>query len=178
MHRFKSGIVQEETPTRFGTSGTPLVLFPINPKTDSMDTIIAVWVLRRHPIAKLLGSSWCSSLFEPVLVAHPSIISSAEDFCLWAPPSPGTIGDTERSEVAWCTKSGRGARTIPNGTLKGVHFVQTPDYVQVTGVGDFTKINVLNGDEGGELDPHGADGNGNPGKSVGFWRNEDANGGY
>jgi len=89
-------------------------------------------------------------------------INSAQDFCLWAPPSPGTIGDTERLEVAWCTKTGRGARTIPNGTLKGVHFVQTPDYVQVTGVGDFTKINVPNGDEGGELDPHGADGNGNP----------------
>ncbi|KAK7461783.1 hypothetical protein VKT23_008215 [Stygiomarasmius scandens] len=89
-------------------------------------------------------------------------INSADDFCLWAPPSPGTIGDTERVEVAWCTKSGRGTRTIPNGTLKGVHFVKTPDYVQVTGVGDFTKINVPAGDAGGELDPHGADGNGNP----------------
>jgi len=51
---------------------------------------------------------------------------------------------------------------MPNGTLGGVHFVRTPDYVQVTGVGDFTKINVPKGDEGGELDPHGADGNGNP----------------
>lgn len=59
------------------------------------------------------------------------------------------IGDTEREEVAWCTKSGRGTRTIPNGALKGVHFVRTPDYVQVTGVGDFTKINVKKGDEGG-----------------------------
>jgi hypothetical protein len=41
--------------------------------------------------------------------------------------------------------------------------VKTPDYVQVTGQGDFTKINVPKGDAGGELDPHGADGNGNPG---------------
>lgn len=89
-------------------------------------------------------------------------INDVDDFCLWAPPSPGTIGDTEREEVAWCTKSGRGTRTIPNGALQGVHFVKTPDYVQVTGVGDFTKINIVNGDEGGELDPHGADGNGNP----------------
>jgi hypothetical protein len=39
-----------------------------------------------------------------------------------------------------------------------VHFVKTPDYVQVTGVGDFTKINVLQGDAGGELDNRGADG--------------------
>lgn len=32
----------------------------------------------------------------------------------------------------------------------------------VTGTGDFTKMNVAAGDEGGELDPSGADGNGNP----------------
>ncbi len=51
---------------------------------------------------------------------------------------------------------------IPNGTLKGVHFVQTPDYVQVTGQGDFTKINIPAGDSGGELDNRGSDGRGNP----------------
>lgn len=44
--------------------------------------------------------------------------------------------------------------------MQGAHFVQTPDYVQVTGVGDFTKINIPSGNTGGELDPHGADGNG------------------
>jgi hypothetical protein len=36
--------------------------------------------------------------------------------------------------------------------LKGVHFVKTSEYVQVTGVGDFTKINIPKGDSGGELD--------------------------
>ena len=76
-------------------------------------------------------------------------MNDADDFCLWAPPSVGNIGDTERDEVAWCTKSGRGTRVIPDGTLKGVHFVRTKDYVQVTGVGDLTKINVKKGDEGG-----------------------------
>jgi len=90
-------------------------------------------------------------------------INDFDDFCLWAPPKPAeTIGDSERDEVAWCTRSGRGTRTMPNGSLKGVHFVKTPDYVQVTGEGDFTKMNVKAKDEGGELDPHGADGNGNP----------------
>jgi hypothetical protein len=34
--------------------------------------------------------------------------------------------------------------------------------VQITGFGDLTKINIPAGDAGGELDPHGADGNGNP----------------
>jgi hypothetical protein len=76
-------------------------------------------------------------------------MNDADDFCLWAPPSSGSIGVTEREEVAYCTKSGRGTRVIPDGTLTGVHFVQTPDYVQVTGTGDFTKINVKKGDYGG-----------------------------
>ena len=76
-------------------------------------------------------------------------MNDADDFCLWAPPTVGDIGNTEQEEVAWCTKSGRGTRVIPDGTLKGVHFVRTKDYVQVTGVGDFTKINVMKGDEGG-----------------------------
>jgi len=89
-------------------------------------------------------------------------MNAVDDFCLWAPPQVGTIGDTERDEVAWCTRSGRGTRLIPDGTLTGVHFVQTPDYVQWTGQGKFTNINIPSGDEGGELDPHGADGNGNP----------------
>jgi hypothetical protein len=108
----------------------------------------------RCPSSSSPDSSMCQTMW----------MNDADDFCLWAPASPnaGTIGATEREEVAWCTKRGRGTRVIPNGTLKGVHFVKTTDYVQVTGVGDFTKINVQKGDGGGELDPHGPDGNGNP----------------
>ncbi|THH10117.1 hypothetical protein EW145_g1551 [Phellinidium pouzarii] len=112
------------------------------------------------------GYNDCGTDTSQSSMCQTAWVNDVDDFCLWAPPSVGTIGNTEREEVAWCTKSGRGARTIPDGTLKGVHFVKTPDYVQVTGVGDFTKINVAKGDEGGEaspvLDPHGADGNGNP----------------
>ncbi|KAJ7719513.1 carbohydrate-binding module family 13 protein [Mycena metata] len=91
------------------------------------------------------GTNACGSGQSQTSKCQTAWINSATDFCLWAPPS-----------------AGRGTRTIPNGTLKGVHFVTTPDYVQVTGKGDFTKINAKAGDEGGELDPHGADGNGNP----------------
>ncbi|KAF9534646.1 macrofage activating glycoprotein [Crepidotus variabilis] len=89
-------------------------------------------------------------------------INSASDFCFWAPPTVSPIGDSEAEVVAYCTKSGRGSRLIPDGTLKGVHFVQTPEFVQITGVGDFTKVNVPKGDAGGELDNRGADGKGNP----------------
>ena len=90
-------------------------------------------------------------------------INSIDDFCIWSPHAPNSvIGDTEREGIAWCTKAGRGTRTIPDGTLKGVHWVETDKYVQVTGVGDFTKTNIRAGDDGGEFDPHGADANGNP----------------
>ena len=41
--------------------------------------------------------------------------------------------------------------------------MRTGDYVQVTGVGNFAGgMGVDGSDGGGELDPHGADGNGNP----------------
>lgn len=79
------------------------------------------------------------------------------DFCLWAPPTgPAAIGDTEGEEVAWCTKPGRGTRVIPAGALQGVQFMRTPDYVQVVGFIDQSKINITADDSGGELDPHGA----------------------
>lgn len=90
-------------------------------------------------------------------------VNSVDDFCVFAPPEPGpesVIGNTERIEVAWCVQPGYGTRVMPPGTITGAHFVQTPDYVQVTGVGDLTLINIPKGDAGGELDPHGADGNG------------------
>jgi hypothetical protein len=85
------------------------------------------------------------------------------DFCVWGPPKPnGVIGDIEQIVVSYCTTPGRGTRLMPEGTLKSAHFLKTPDYVQVTGMGDFTKIGIKKGDAGGELDPHGADKLGNP----------------
>ena len=80
------------------------------------------------------------------------------DFCLWAPPKPdSTIADTEGEEVAWCTKPGRGTHIIPPNALTGVQFMRTPDYLQVVGFIDQMLVNIQQGDEGGELDPHGAD---------------------
>ena len=106
------------------------------------------------------GSTTCPCSERIVLV------NSLDDWCIFAPPEPGpdsVIGNTERIEVAWCLRPGYGTRLIPDGAITGAHFVQTPDYVQVTGIGDLTMINIPQGDEGGELDPHGADGNGESG---------------
>ncbi|KAF8629590.1 hypothetical protein AX15_003336 [Amanita polypyramis BW_CC] len=118
--------------------------------------------LPQHSQDEQYGYNACGTGSSQSSNCQTAWINSAEDFCLWGPPAPGAIGDTEREEVAWCTKPGRGTRLIPNGALKGVHFVKTPDYVQVTGVGNFTTMNIPNGDAGGELDNRGADGKGNP----------------
>ncbi|CAE6525742.1 unnamed protein product [Rhizoctonia solani] len=92
-----------------------------------------------------------------------AFVNTIDDFCLWAPATPNSsIADTEAAEVAWCTKNTHGTRMIPGGALKGVQYLTTPDYIQITGFIDQTQINMQSGDEGGELDPHGADEQGNP----------------
>lgn len=91
-------------------------------------------------------------------------INSATDFCLWGAPGPQVtgVGTAEQNVVSYCTKSGRGTRLIPAGTLQSVHFLKTPHYVQVSGTGDFTKLLYSSDGGGGELDPHGPDELGNP----------------
>ncbi|KAJ6632175.1 hypothetical protein B0H10DRAFT_2206576 [Mycena sp. CBHHK59/15] len=89
-------------------------------------------------------------------------VNSIEDFCLFAPPYLANISDTETLEVAWCTKPRNNARVIPDGTITGITFLKTEFYVQIMGTGDLTKLNIAAGDQGGELDPHGAYGSGNP----------------
>lgn len=142
-------------------------------------------------------------------------INGVDDFCIYAPhraKKGRTLADMEEKVVSYCLKEGYGTRLIPDGTIHGVHFLKTPEYVQVssscliycfaclpymefdvgwmglgklshlearcvrpdltnvalpfcyqvTGRGDFTKVNIPADDEGGELDPHGATGSGNP----------------
>lgn len=108
------------------------------------------------------GTNRCGTTSSQNSTCQNLYINSADDFCIYAPPTINTIGAAERFTVSYCTRSGRGTRLIPNGSIRGVHFVQTPDYVQITGVGDLTSLNIRAGDGGGEMDPHGADGKGNP----------------
>ncbi|TFK73346.1 hypothetical protein BDN72DRAFT_198280 [Pluteus cervinus] len=111
------------------------------------------------------GTNQCGTGLNQTSDCQNAYINSLDDWCIWSPPDPGAgsvIGNTERIEVAWCLKNGTGTRLIPDGAITGAHFVVTPDFVQVTGVGNLTLLNIPAGDAGGELDPHGADGNGNP----------------
>ncbi|KAF4564641.1 hypothetical protein EYR40_010808 [Pleurotus pulmonarius] len=96
-------------------------------------------------------------------LCQTSFINSIDDFCIWGPKDPNSVvGDTEGEAVAWCSKPGHGGRLIPEGTLKGLQWTRTPDYVQIVGFIDQTRINMAAGDYGGEMDPHGADLRGNP----------------
>lgn len=111
-----------------------------------------------NPPAATLGTAVNQTSYSRLLSAN-----AIDDFCIFAPPETGvTIGDSEAYEVAWCVQPRNNARVIPDGVLQAVHFVRTPMYVQVQGWGDFTKLNIASGDEGGELDPHGSTGLGNP----------------
>ncbi|KAF9461677.1 hypothetical protein BDZ94DRAFT_1195960 [Collybia nuda] len=110
------------------------------------------------------GYNICNSTTENQhSLCQTTFLNSIDDFCLWAPIEPESmVANTEGEMVAWCTKPGRGTRLIPNGALRGVQFMKTPDYVQVVGFIDQSKINIKGDDWGGEMDPHGADLRGNP----------------
>lgn len=96
-------------------------------------------------------------------MARLASINSINDWCTFGPPGKDQpLADVEATTVAWCTQPRNNARVIPDGTVTGAHFVKTPLYLQVMASGDFTKIGVQAGDEGGELDPHGATNMGNP----------------
>ncbi|KAF7301027.1 hypothetical protein MIND_00666500 [Mycena indigotica] len=117
------------------------------------------------------GTNRCGTVANQTSMCQNAYMNAVDDWCVWAPPQPGPgsgIGETERVEVSWCLKDGYGTRLIPDGAVTGAHWIVTPDFVQVTGAVDMTKLNVPAGDEGGELDPHGADGNGNPVGGVVF----------
>jgi len=92
-------------------------------------------------------------------------LNNVNDFCLFGPPVAGAgseIGNLEAEVVAYCTQPRNGARLIPDGTITSAHFIKTPLYVQISGTWDGTKVDIVAGDYGGELDPHGATGEGNP----------------
>ncbi|KGB79897.2 hypothetical protein CNBG_5735 [Cryptococcus deuterogattii R265] len=120
------------------------------------------------------GTNACGTSSSQDSKCQNVYVNGVDDFCLWGPPETtsdegdGTskIGNVEQIVVSYCLKDGYGTRLIPAGTITGAHFVKVQServsYVQVTGVGDLTKLLIPAGDEGGELDPHSWTGLGNP----------------
>jgi len=122
-----------------------------------------------------IGTNQCGTGNNQTSLCQNLYVNSISDWCVWSPHSPNSvIGNVEQIVVSYCTKPGRGTRLLPEGTIKGAHFVETPDYIQITGTGNFQNTDIAAGDAGGELDPHGADGMGNPHGGLVFsnvWNN-------
>ncbi|KAI5478213.1 hypothetical protein MNV49_005380 [Pseudohyphozyma bogoriensis] len=118
-----------------------------------------------------VGYNGCGTVNSQTSECQTIAVNAVDDFCLWAPPTRETIGNSERYEVGYCLKDGYGTRTMPAGVIKSAHFLVTPHYTQVTGTGDFSSM-IDGSDGGGELDPHGADGNGNPVGGIVFSNGE------
>ncbi|GAA5933237.1 uncharacterized protein JCM15063_001262 [Sporobolomyces koalae] len=110
-----------------------------------------------------VGHNACGTDDSQDSMCQTVMVNTVEDFCLWAPHTPNrTIDESATEEVAWCTASGHGARIMPEGTIQSAHMLVTPHYTQITGKGDFTKINIAAGDKGGQLNTMGVDGTGAP----------------
>ncbi|GJN92491.1 hypothetical protein Rhopal_005521-T1 [Rhodotorula paludigena] len=94
------------------------------------------------------------------------VANDIKDFCLWGSASTGdqldVMGDIEAAVVAYCTLDEHGARVLKPGALTAVQVLKTEAYTQWTGIIDQTALHLTADDEGGELDPHGADLLGNP----------------
>ena len=68
------------------------------------------------------------------------------------------IGSAEGDVVAYCTKEGHGTRLMPEGTIQGMQLLSDGEAFMMTGIIDQTKLNIVSGDFGGELDSGGQDG--------------------
>ncbi|KAF8583016.1 hypothetical protein K439DRAFT_1634789 [Ramaria rubella] len=110
------------------------------------------------------GYNLCNSTTEnQQSMCQTMFLNDLSDFCMWSSPKTNdTVGESEAYEVAWCTKPGHGTRVIPPGALTGAQWLYAKNYVQVVGYIDQSLIGLNAQDEGGELDPHGADEQGNP----------------
>ncbi|KAK4050788.1 hypothetical protein OIV83_003209 [Microbotryomycetes sp. JL201] len=112
------------------------------------------------------GYNICNSTTAgPDSQCQTAIINSMSDLCLWGAGGNHTnaaLGDVEGGVVAYCLSPVRGGRQLPPSALKGMQMVKTEKYIQIVGKIDLTAIGFSAKDDGGELDPQGADGLGNP----------------
>ncbi|KAI6040943.1 hypothetical protein EDC04DRAFT_2867451 [Pisolithus marmoratus] len=109
------------------------------------------------------GYNQCGTTYNQSSECQNVYLNTVQDFCLWAPPYPGlSSGAVIHLITEVSLQSGYGTRLIPDGTITGAHLVVTPDYVQITGVGNLTNLNILENDQGGEFDYYGTTGGGFP----------------
>ncbi|AAW45184.1 hypothetical protein CNBI3590 [Cryptococcus deneoformans B-3501A] len=150
------------------------LLFLIAPALSQYTATYSPYSLPETTEQGQYGTNACGTSSSQDSKCQNVYVNGVDDFCLWGPPETtsnegdGTskIGNVEQIVVSYCLKDGYGTRLIPPGSITGAHFVKVlsekVSYVQVTGVGDLTKLLIPAGDDGGELDPHSWTGLGNP----------------
>ncbi|WWC91577.1 uncharacterized protein L201_006523 [Kwoniella dendrophila CBS 6074] len=93
---------------------------------------------------------------DPNSTSQDLWLMSHDDFCLYGLSEEENKGKSISESidyvVSYCSKSGHDTRLIPDGTLKGVTYVKTSSWVQVSGSGDFTQIGLSPEDPGGQFD--------------------------
>ncbi|KAJ7240624.1 hypothetical protein B0H12DRAFT_51570 [Mycena haematopus] len=143
-----------------GGSGTPILSTLTFPYTALPSQVYPFPVLRGPQFGyNQCGAANATSTAD----CQTLVVNNASDFCIWGSPDPdGTIGDVEAKVVSYCTNPQWGGRPIPPGAIHGVQFMSTSAYIQIVGFIDNTAIGLDPTDTGGELDPHGADLQGNP----------------
>ncbi|KAG0170321.1 hypothetical protein DFQ28_010265 [Apophysomyces sp. BC1034] len=84
-------------------------------------------------------------------------IHSADDFCLFLPPSPGLeVAVNEDNGIPFCSKANDtpNAKEFPQGFVQVAHYAKTSKYVQVTGYFDRSTYQLSAQDGGGQYDSH------------------------
>ena len=101
----------------------------------------------------VLGSAAAQGpLNEPITVG----VVSQYDFCLMLPPTAGgNIGNTEGTSLSRCIGNVPGSKAVgplPEGFITSAHFIETPQFVQVSGNLDNARYGLDPTDGGGQYD--------------------------
>jgi len=146
-------------------AGTTTSLEPLASKTFTWPDIpYQVTGNDGGPRGPQVGYNECNSTTEnQQSLCQTLFMNNLGDFCMWSTAlTNDTISESEQREIAWCTTPGHGTRLIPPGAITGAQWLYAKNYIQVAGFIDQTQVGLQASDEGGELDPHGDDEQGNP----------------
>lgn len=80
-------------------------------------------------------------------------LNSNTSFCSFLPPQPGdNVGATENDGIPFCTNTTLGGQLFPTSFIQTSHYLNTSDYVQVTGTFNRTAYSLSESDGGGQYD--------------------------
>ncbi|KAJ3331673.1 hypothetical protein HDU76_002518 [Blyttiomyces sp. JEL0837] len=88
-------------------------------------------------------------------VGHTIAIYNEKSFCMLLPSIPfQAVGESEGTSVSYCTGGAftKDSRHFPLDAILSAHYYATPDYVQITGTLNQTRLFLSLDDDGGQYD--------------------------